>query len=352
MEEAQTPEPGAARRSASLDRWLNIGVAVAVVGILALAGWFGWTVYTDRQNAIKADASYRVIQALKTQIRKSPNDPTLRVRLGEALGASGKYSDAVEQLNAALKIDPKHEGAYLDLGVIAVVTEHPSDARKYFEKVLEITGTSEYAAVNQRREQAYYQLGRLSLIEKRYEESVGLFKEALRIRKDASDTYYFLAEAYRGLDDNEAALHNLEIAVAFDPGFAEALYLMGEIYMEQKDEVNASYAFYQAAKRAPEAEQPRQALEQFGPPEEWVKKAQQKLAAGDADGALNDILVARNLDPDSAAAAKLHAGMLIKRGKLKDALQVYEQALKLAPKDAEVRAKVAQLKKQLGTKTK
>lgn len=352
MEEALDQVPSGPARSATIDRWLNIGVAVVLTAILALAAWFGWTVFADRENAKKADASYRVVSALKSQIRKNPNDATLRVRLGEALGSAGKYKEAIEQLNAALKIEPKHEGAYLDLGVIAVLTEHPSEARKYFQKVLDITGTSEYANVNQRREQALYEMGRLDLLDKRYDEAVGNFKEALRIRSDASDTYYFLAEAYRGLDDSEAALRNLEIAVTFDPGFAQAHYLMGEIYLAKKDEVNASYSFYQAAKYAPEAEPPQQALEQFGPATDWLKKAKAKQSSGDTAGALHDILVARNLDPKSVDAAKFHAALLEASGKLKDALDVYKQALTLAPKDAALKAKVAELTAKLPKKTK
>jgi tetratricopeptide (TPR) repeat protein len=352
MEEALDQVPGEAVRSAAIDRWLNIGVAAALTAILALAAWFGWTVFSDRENAKKADASYRVVSALKSQIRKNPNDATLRVRLGEALGSAGKYTEAVEQLNAALKIEPKHEGAYLDLGVIAVLTEHPAEARRYFQKVIDITGTSEYANVSDRREQAFYEMGRLDLIDKRYDDAVGNFKEALRIRNDASDTYYFLAEAYRGLDDPDAALRNLEIAVTFDPGFAQAHYLMGEIYLAKKDDINASYSFYQAAKYAPEAEPPQQALEQFGPATDWLNKAKKKQATGDLAGAIHDVLVARNLDPKSVDAAKLHAALLEASGKLKDALDVYRQALKLAPKDAAIQAKIAELTKRLPKKSK
>jgi len=111
---------------------------------------------------------------------------------------------------------------------------------------------------------------------------------------------------------------------------------MGELYREKKDDVNASYYFYQAARLAPDAEPPQEALAAFGPASDWTAKAQEAQAAGDTEAAVKNILVARNLDPRDLAAARLHGAILAEDDKPKDAIEVYIEALKLGPKDQQV----------------
>ncbi len=135
------------------------------------------------------NAPIRLIKGIEAEVRKTPNDVILRVRLGEAYGAAGKYDQAVEQFKQALKIDPKHVGAYLDLGMVAVLTENDAAAERYFKKVIELTETAQIRERGPASRERLLQPGLLKLKQKKYEEAAGYFKEALRIRKDASDTY-------------------------------------------------------------------------------------------------------------------------------------------------------------------
>ena len=195
-----------ARRPKPFDLWLNIAVTAFVVLLLGGAAYFGWTVYRDRQIEESSSATGRLIAALVGQVRKSPNDPVLRVRLGEAYGATGKYPEATEQLNAAIKINPKHSGAYLDLGMIAMLTNNNKIAENYFQKVLSITEGDQYTSLNTTREQALYNLGTIALQDKRYSDAAGFFKGALHIRRDSSDSYYQLAKSLQGLGAVDAHL--------------------------------------------------------------------------------------------------------------------------------------------------
>lgn len=333
--------------SRKLDRILTVVASVLGIAILAFGGYFGYTVYADRIAADSSTPAMRVVRAVEAQVRQKPNDPVMRARLGEALAAAGKIQEAIEQLNAAIKLDPKHTGAYNDLGLLAMSQGRPVEAQRYFQKVIEITNGSEMQDVNQRREIAFYNLGLVALQQKDYTTAIGQFKQALLIRGDASDTYFYLGQALYLSGEPDAALKQVQTALVFDPNFAQAHYLLGDIYMAKKDRVNASYEYHKAATIDPNAPEPQKAVAQFGDPNVLAQKAK-SLMNTDIEAALENILIARNLDPESAADAIIHGDILIKRGNGKDALDVYRQAAKLDPKNQQVQAMVKQLEAKYG----
>lgn len=342
--EEESASPG---RRANLDLWLNLTLVFVVLVMLGGAAWFGYSVYRDKQADFATSAAGRLVGLLEGQVRQNPNDVILRVRLGEALGGMGKYEDATEQLNAALKIEPKHIGAHLDLGLVAMASKDRPAAESYFKKVIELTGGGQFSALDSSREIALFNLGNIALEKKDYGAAAGYYKGALVIRKDASDTYYRLAQALDGMGEIDGAIRELEIGIQFDPGFAEAHFLLGQLYKKNKDDVNASYQFAKAVELAPDADPPREALEAFGPSTKWVEQARAQLAAGSMEEAVTSVLIARNLDAKSLEAAKLHAEILVKRQSLKDALDVYRQAAAIDPKNAEVKAQIAALEPQV-----
>jgi tetratricopeptide (TPR) repeat protein len=323
-----------------LDNILTITVLVLLAAILALAIFFVLQVLADRRAEEDANPAMRVVRSIEDQVRQNPNDAVLRVRLGEALGAAGRFDQAVEQLNAALEIEPEHIGAYLDLGIIALETEDYPAAERYFLRVLELTEGTQYGNVDTRREVAAYNLGRLAILDERYEDAVAQLKESLRIRKDASDTYYHMALAFKGLEEYEAAVEQLELALAFDPNYAAAFYQLGTIHLLEGDEINASYALYEAVRLEPEAEVAIEALASMGEASEWHDRAQTALDEGRLDDALHDVLVARNLDPENVDTIVLHGDIVLAQGDTESALDIYGQALAAAPDDAAIQEKI------------
>lgn len=292
-------------RSKRLDTILTWSIVGLVVAVLGLGSYFGYTVYRDRQEAEEATPALRVLKAIRQSIRRNPNDAVLRVRLGEALVAAGKSQESIEQFNAALKIDPKHTGALIDLGQVAMMNKQYNEARAYFQKVIKLTEGAEFEGVSTRRETALFQLGMLELEARNYEAAVGNFKAALRIRKDASDTYYFLARALDRSGDPGAAIEQLQIALAFDPNFAQARYFLGDLYKGEDDAVSAVYEYSRAVLADEEASEPRRALKAYGSSASWVKKGETALASGDQPAALDAAVIALSIDPENKAAADL-----------------------------------------------
>jgi tetratricopeptide (TPR) repeat protein len=332
-----------AAREARADSALNLVIVILVAALISLVGWFAYSVYVVQETEDLATPALRMLERFKEEVRVDPNSAAKRVRLAEAFASAGMVEEAIEQLNVALEIDENHVGAHLDLGLIAAGEGDAAAAEGYFTEVVDLTEGTEFEAINDFRENALYGLGLIALDQERFEESVGFFKEALRIRRDASDTYYHMALAFLGLDEKEAAIENLQIALSFDPNYAEANYQLGLIYANDGDVVRGSYHLRLAADIAPDADPPQEALESLGTYEDWYADAVEAADAGDLEKALQDVQVARNLDPTQMEAILLHAQLLEENEQPDQALKVYYEALELDPENEEALAAVERL---------
>jgi tetratricopeptide (TPR) repeat protein len=326
-----------------LDSALRVLIGTVLIVIVGVGAWFGYSIYTNNIAAESANPALRVIRDMEAQVARNPNDPVLRIRLGEADGSAGRSQAAIEQFNAALKIDPKNTGAYLDLGTLAMLDNHPDEARGYFKKVLDLTADNPMANSDDRRDTAYFSLGRLEMDEKNWEEAIGDFKAALRINNSASDTYFYLAQSLSEINQDADAATNAAIALKFDPNFAQAHYLLGKLYLESGDKIRAAAEIGRAIQLSPDSPEPKALAAQIGDPEKLYAQAT-SLASTDTSAAARDAAIAFNLDPtNQVAAGKLEATLLLKLGNKKGALAVYKNLSTVAPKDAVVKAALKSL---------
>lgn len=336
-----TTEPSNAQPRA--DALIRIAIIVLVAAVVGLGALLGYTVWQGRQEEQTATPAQRAIRDLEKAVKASPNSAAIRVRLAEALAAAGSLKPASEQLAIAVKLDKNHTGAYLDLGIIAMQEKQYGRAEKYFNKVVELTQNTQFEAMNSRREQALFHLGEIALSQKRYEDAVGFFKGATRIRKDASDSYYLLAQSLRGMGEDDAALKQLDAALAFDPNYPEAHYLYGLILLGQGDKINAAIHLRKSADLAPENKLPIAALKKLGSAEDAVKTGREQLEAGKKAAALDSALLARAIDPKSTGATLLYADVLLAQGKKADAIKVLKEAATASPDDKDIKSKLAEL---------
>ena len=333
-EHTSSPEPGRTPSKDRLDLIIRVVIVVLVAGVLGLGGLFGYTVWQARQEESTATPAQRAIRDLEALVRKQPNSAAARVRLAEALAAAGSTKEANVQLAVAVKLDPKHTGAWLDLGLIAMQDKQVADAGRYFQKVVDLTEGAQYEAINNRREQAFFHLGEIALDARRFDDAVADFKAAIRIRKDASDSYYLLAQSLKGLGEDDAALKQLDAALAFDPNYPEAQFMYGELLLAKGDTINAATHLRKAADLAPKRKEPLAALAKLGSAKDAVSRGRAALNAGKVAEAIDAALLARALDPTSVDAIFLQADALIKKGDKKTAVTVLKEAQKIAPKNA------------------
>jgi len=336
-----TREPS--RSPERTDTIFRIVIIALVAGVIGLGALLGYSVWQGRQEELTATPAQRAIKDLEKSVKAAPNSAATRVRLAEALAAAGSLKQANEQLAIAVKLDKNHTGAYLDLGIIAMEQKQLGRAEKYFNKVVELTQNTQFEAMNSRREQALFHLGEIALAQKRYEDAVGFFKGAIRIRKDASDTYYLLAQSLRGMGEDEAAVKQLDAALAFDPNYPEAHYLYGVILLSQGDKINAAVHLRKAADLAPERKQPVDELKKLGTAEDAIKSGRELLADGKKQAALDQALLARALDPKSVAATIFYADVLVAQDSKPAAIKALKEAAVSEPANKELQSKLAEL---------
>lgn len=331
------PSDRSADNLLSLVAW---GLALLVIGGIA---YLGWTVYEGRTQAQLSAPAQRVVSELESQIRANPNNADYRVRLGEAFASAGVMPQAIQQLNSALKIQPKHTGALNDLGLIAMAQGNYGAAQGYFQQVLKLTEGEDPSLGDPTRENAFFNTGVIALKQRQYDTAIGNFKESLRLNRTASDTYFYLAMAFKGLNQPDAELEQLQNALLFDPTYAQANYELGMYYLARKDYVDAANHLKASVTAAPKAQPAVDALNSIGTSQDWMAKSKAAQASHDTSAEVNAAKVAFILAPDNKATAVYLANLLEKNGYALDALPVWQAILKLAPNDATAKAEVARL---------
>lgn len=315
------------------DLVLTVVIGLLAVAVIAVGVWLGYSVYRQNQLDDASSPALRALGELSDVVREYPNDAAVRVRYAEALATAGMYDKAMDQLRNAIKIDPEHGGAYLDMGLVAMAQEEYPSAERYFKKVIDLTEGKQFQDVSDRREAALYNLGVIAVADKRYEDAVGYLKGALRIRKDASDTYLALAQAYRGLEEPDKAIDNLSVALAFDPNYAKARFELGMLYLEVSNEPSAAVELRRSLDLAPDADPVSEALESMGPLEKRIAAAEAAYADGDYKAALDYATIAVAIEPANPDALMIY-GLAREKGGDKDgAIMVFRSVLDADPEN-------------------
>ncbi len=185
-------------------------------------------------------------------------------RQGVAFLASGRYQEAIQALNQAIKVDPNDVSAYIKLGMsysglqkdkeaIAVlkmavqINRSALDAPAYFllgQSYLGLSKNSEALAAFKQAlfitraeaiglekeiqkiptpEQLHYGMGLAYLNSKRFGDSINELKQVVKLNPKNADAYYALAIAYIGNDNRMGAENQQKILKLLDADLARKI---------------------------------------------------------------------------------------------------------------------------------
>lgn len=329
------PSPeGRSRRSAtSTDRWIKVATWTVVAAIVAVGAFLGWSYYSDVRLESTQSPAARAVANLRNIVAKTPNNATARVNLAEAMIANGQQNEAIDQLEAALKLDKGSAAALTDLGLIAMERREWKKAEGYWTQLIQMLSESEMSSKDQRLADVYYYLGTTLVEQKRYEEAVANLKESIAIKRDSSPVHYMLSVAYQRLNLPEMQRQELDTVLAFDPKEAQANYDAGVLLLKAGKTAEAAELFRISVDNAPSGvAAPQQELDKLGDAATHLATAK-KLRADQPARALDEARIAAALDPSNAEAVRLVATLWETNKDPKRAQNAWERLLELVPGD-------------------
>jgi len=247
--------------------------------------------------------------------------------LGNALLRVGRLEAAMETLEKALQLEPKHVTAHTNLGLVYAKMGRSAVAVQLFRRALEID--PDYV-------QAHNSLGLELAARGDVSGAVQSYGRAIAADPD-------FAEAYNNLGIQQArqgrltdAVSNLSQAIAIQPDYGAAYYNLGLIFAGQGRFDAAAEVLEKAVRLRPD----------FTP-------ARESYVANQANRLKSDREITRleqeiSLDPGNPDLYSQLGDLLRNRGRLAAALEKYRRALQIRPASTELLKKTAMLHARLG----
>jgi protein O-GlcNAc transferase len=226
----------------------------------------------------------------------------------------GQWQQAEQNYLQVLEADSDQVDALQMLAAIAGQTGRDAQAIDYLQAVLRLQPGSAAAHNN---------LGNVFIIQRKLPEAVASFQEAVRLQPDFAAAHNNLGNALREQGRLAEAAASLQQALRLKPGYAEAHFNLGLVLHAQGKLVDAQACLHQAVRLRPDyAEAHFQLgfiLGKQGRHEEAVASNRQAL----------------RLKPDYAEAHFNLGAAFVIQGKLDEAVASYQQAVRIKPKYVE-----------------
>jgi tetratricopeptide (TPR) repeat protein len=168
----------------------------------------------------------KAIEEYRLAIESKPSLPNLHYGLGHLLWKDLKISEARQELEAELALNPQHAAALNDLGNTYLLEHQPGKALTYLTRAL---------AADPQNPDIHRDLGTAYSEQGDYPKAEAEFKIAASADRDGS-VHYKLARVYQALGQKEKAAHEFELSTTLN---AEA-HTKLEKQRERLDEVEKS----------------------------------------------------------------------------------------------------------------
>jgi len=210
-------------------RGRDLGTLAATIVLLI----FG--VSTWRQTHIYQDS-----EALwRDTLHKNSNAWMAHNNLGLTLQNSGRETEAIEQYEQSLRVNPKNADAHNNWGTVLMREGKISDAIGHYEEALRIK--PDYA-------EAYNNLGAALDQAGKFAGAIESYEQALRIKPDNAQAHYNLGIALQETGRLRKAIEHYQQALRITPDYEGAHYNLG-IALQQTGQLREAVEHYEQALR-------------------------------------------------------------------------------------------------------
>jgi len=225
-----------------------------------------------RMNRIKKDSFWteKALSAAQQAEQLNDNLPEVHFVLGSVYSETGRYSEAIAELNRAISLAPNSDDGYRRLGAVYLKSGNGAQAIQAFQKAIQL---NQYYWLNQNRignayfqlgdypkalqafqqiivlepdlEEGYENVGNVYFQQGKYQEGIPFLEKALQ-RQPYFSTYSNLGTAYFFLKQYSKAIEMFEKAAALNPNDTMVAVNLADAYSGAGQEDKARIAYQNA----------------------------------------------------------------------------------------------------------
>jgi tetratricopeptide (TPR) repeat protein len=178
------------------------------------------------------------IEVFKQTVRRNPNNAVAYYNLGIAYRDLGRHDEAIEAFKQTVRVNPNNTDAYCNLGTIYRDLGRRDEAVEAFKQMIRITPNDA---------DAYCNLGTTYMDSGRHDKAIEAFKQTVRINPNNTDAYCNLGATYKDLGRYDEAIEAFKQMIRINPGDADAYYSIGTTYRDLGRPLDAISAYSSAA---------------------------------------------------------------------------------------------------------
>ncbi|HEX2914025.1 MAG TPA: tetratricopeptide repeat protein [Chloroflexia bacterium] len=281
---------------------------------------------------------------MRARQASSATTPEEHIRQGIGARLNKDYTTAREELEKALKMEPRNTQALFELGVVYQEMDELDRALGTFQAVLKLPNTPV---------DAYNRIANIKFQLDDRQGALDLLRDAVAHNPDNPNLHYFLGNAYRKQKTDGKAIESYIKAIQLDPEMAEPHFNLGMIYLNRRQFNDAILQFREVVRIRPEdhvtylflgraymrANQVEQAVAAI---EEAVSLKSDYLEArlllgeiylrqAEPERAIEQLLMVQTYNPSDLRARELMGKAYAQAGQLERAIETFMDIIAVAP---------------------
>lgn len=238
-------------------------------------------------------------------LAKNPDFIDAYYDCGVALQILGRYQEAIEIFEKRLSFSPDFETALMCAMTYEILQDY-ENTEKYYAQAM---------ALDPKNIMVVESHGKTLLELERYEEALKDFNAALELDPESPDALCGRGQTFFHLANVEAALKDLEATIRLDPENMIAWGMLGQIKLYEEDYKKALQYLEKAIEIDPDL-----LVYDF--------RASAKRALGDLEGALADIKLAIEYEPENVDYLIDEGSILVEMDRIGDALKIFNEVVR------------------------